>query len=846
MPQAVIEIRDEVNIRFRGLPKHLLKQAVDALSWYVDGYKFMPAYVAGRWNGKISLFTETGHTYFNLIEEVLPIFEAAGYTFDVEDRRLDYSHITDQITLPTADMFSDYCWKNGEPVILRDYQVAAVHAAIQSGAGMLEMATGAGKAQPLHSVVYTPTGPVCMGDIQTGDTVCTIDGKHTKVIGVYPQGVKNRYEITFQDGRTVECCDEHLWWVYDKRIKRHGPNRRGVGTLGRFDVMPAKTIKKILDDNNTTSLQVPLAPVEYPVKSFMIKPYTMGVILGDGSTRNGSTRNGTVTITTMDSDIIERVREETHFMCDWTVRASVGNGLATTYGIKRWPGSDQKHVIRSEIMKYGLDNTLSHEKFIPVDYLEGSIEQRMDLLRGLMDSDGYISKTGTTSYTSTSKQLADDVVELIRSLGGIANLTVRKQPFYRDSEGNKVMGRPAYNVFFQLPNPEEVVYCTRKKVMARKTQYSDGLSLRITGIRELEPVEMQCISVEDESRVYITDGYTVTHNTIVCAAVAATYCPHGKVIVIVPNIDLAIQTQATFKRVGIDCGIWYGEMKDARQVTISTWQSLDNYPELMEGVIAVILDEAHQAKAKTIGDIMSTMACNVPFRFGCTGSIPKEVLARNQVFAVVGEPIFRLKAWELQRKGVLAQSHTYQIVLNDSDNPHYINADPFEDWAQQVDWMFTDRKRMETLAQMIHDTAQLEGNTLVLVQYQRHAEALAEMIPNAVSMDGRVKSKKRQEVYQWFGANEGNVLICTFGIASTGLDIPEIRALYMVEPGKKFEKVIQSIGRVLRKADGKDSAIIADIVGNTDWSLKHAKDRRRMYKNEKYPFSVESLNYVDT
>lgn len=482
---GIIEIQDEVNVRFRGVPGYLIEQAQELVTWHVPGFVHMPVYKAGRWDGTIKLLSSTGRTYLNLIDQIAPVFEANGFPideFEIEDHRHDWSDVLEQIELPPDTMFAEQTWEgtdDGTPIVLRDYQLDAVHTALREGQGLLEMATGAGK-------------------------------------------------------------------------------------------------------------------------------------------------------------------------------------------------------------------------------------------------------------------------------------------------------------------------------------------------------------------------------TLTCAAISSVYAEFGKVVVIVPNIDLAIQTQATFKKCGLDTGIWYGEMKDDRQITISTWQSLDHFPELMAEVVCCIVDEAHQAKSKTLSEIMTGPASNVPFRFGCTGTVPKEDLPKNQIKGVLGEVIFKLRAWELQKKGVLASSEVIQVVMKDSKNPRYINKPDFEEWADQLDWVFHDPDRLETTAAIIEDIAENEGNVLVLIPFKKHGKALEAAIPGSVSLDGDVKPKKRQEHYKEFNEGHNQVLICTFGIASTGLDIPRINVLCFIEPGKKFEKVIQTVGRGLRKAKDKDHVTILDVTGDKDFSKKHAAERRRLYKEARIEVHMEELDYANS
>lgn len=337
---------------------------------------------------------------------------------------------------------------------------------------------------------------------------------------------------------------------------------------------------------------------------------------------------------------------------------------------------------------------------------------------------------------------------------------------------------------------------------------------------------------------------TGSGKTLICAILSHIYSQIGKVVVIVPNIDLVLQTQIWFDKLGIDTGIWYGESKNPKHVTVSTWQSLSIYPELLGGVKCVIVDEVHQSKAKTLQEILTGPAAKVPFRFGCSGTIPKEDLFRKQIIGAIGEIIFSLPSWELQEKGILAKSHITQIMLDDCSNPSYIKNirnDSIQDWADEVNWMFTQTERWEYIADMIKEVTEQNNNSLVLVQYRKQGKKLQELIPNAVSLDGR--NKDRKEIYDIFNKENHNVLICTTGIASTGIDIPRIYNLFIIEPGKKFEKIIQILGRGLRKAEDKDSLNVFDICGNSSFSKTHANKRRTLYKGAKHDFERIKVDY---
>lgn len=473
MATGVIEIIDEVNVRIAGVPSNLIKEASNILTWNVPGFRWMPKYRAGKWNGEIKLMSKTGKTFLNLLDQILPFFEENGYGFEIEDHRHDWSEVIKGIQIPDEHVFSDKKFENGDPIILRDYQMESIRRCIENGTGMLELATGSGK-------------------------------------------------------------------------------------------------------------------------------------------------------------------------------------------------------------------------------------------------------------------------------------------------------------------------------------------------------------------------------TLICATISKIYSEFGKVVIIVPSIDLVIQTRNLFQRCGLKVGVWYGEWKEPSDITISTWQSIAVHPEVMTDVICCIVDEAHGAKAKTIGNILSGPGANVPFRFGCTGTIPKEDLYRNQILGVLGETIFELKAWELQEKGILASSEIYQFNIMDSKHLGFDHK--FDNWKGQLDWLFSCKDRLRVIGDIIK-TGSENGNSIILVPYRKHGEALNEIIQDSVYIDGRKSGAERKKAFDWLNTGNNKILIATYGIASVGIDIPRIHMLGIIEPGHKFERVIQTIGRGLRKANDKQHLVIFDFSSDVHMGKRHASKRRSLYKQAKIDCKRMPIEY---
>lgn len=368
-----------------------------------------------------------------------------------------------------------------------------------------------GKGLILDANIRVPGGWKRNGDLQVGDEVIAADGSTTEVVGVYPQGMKPVYEFTFSDGRKVRADDTHLWQVWD-------PSR---GRGGKWVVL--STLECIERQEHLKSqkqrLSVPLVQPEHTEdRDLIIHPYVLGALIGDG----GFTRN-LVSFSNVDDDVIARVAS----------LLPAGHGFSATRAGKdrniiRTNPRDKYAYRETQDMEYayigtmldslGLGGKYGHEKFIPKEYLEGSHAQRMELLRGLLDTDGTIGLNNAITYDTSSEQLAEDVVYLVRSIGGMAYVAPRSTAYVY--KGEKLSGRTSYRVRIRYSHPWELFHNERRRVRAktamRNLKFNSKLSIR--SIERVEDMETQCIEVAHQDHLYVTDGFTVTHNTIGMAA----------------------------------------------------------------------------------------------------------------------------------------------------------------------------------------------------------------------------------------------------------------------------------------------------------------------------------------
>ena len=336
--------------------------------------------------------------------------------------------------------------------------------------------------------------------------------------------------------------------------------------------------------------------------------------------------------------------------------------------------------------------------------------------------------------------------------------------------------------------------------------------------------------------------------TVMTAALSDAVTAYGRSIVIVPNKSLVTQTEKDYINMGLDVGVFFGDRKEfGRQHTICTWQSLNvllkntkndlaeiTIGEFLEGVVCVIVDEVHMAKADALKTLLTGVMSRIPIRWGLTGTIPKEKFESVSLLVSLGPVISKLSASKLQSQGVLAQCHVNIVQLEDHAE--------FTNYQSELKYLLEEPDRLKTIADLVRQV-NLTGNTLVLVDRIAAGQALVEQLKDAVFVSGATKAKDRQNEYDEVAVADGKIIVATYGVAAVGINIPRIFNLVLVEPGKSFVRVIQSIGRGIRKAEDKDHVQIWDVTSTCRFAKRHLTKRKTFYKEANYPFTQEKLQW---
>ncbi len=365
-----------------------------------------------------------------------------------------------------------------------------------------------GRAQPLHSRLLTPAGWRTMGSIMPGDLVIGSDGAPVRVTGVFPQGRKEVYRLTMTDGSTTLACAEHLWAVRTMEDKRRGKPLRILETremMGNFR------------RNHQYRYELPLlsSPVDWPRREVPLEPYSLGLLLGDGCI----TDKTSPTFATSDFELVSSLELA---LCDMNLsfrRKSAVDYVITNPAAGRG-GIPVRNPLTQALRRLKLAGTYSATKFVPEDYLYNSADVRLSVLQGLLDTDGGpVTQTGRTcriQYTTTSERLREDVVFLVRSLGGVVywrrRMAEGRKPGF--ARGREIGYRhDAFVMDIRLPKGLQPFRLKRKADVY--DAHGGGRPARF--IKNIEPAgaqETQCISVASLDALYVTDDFILTHNTL--------------------------------------------------------------------------------------------------------------------------------------------------------------------------------------------------------------------------------------------------------------------------------------------------------------------------------------------
>ena len=358
-----------------------------------------------------------------------------------------------------------------------------------------------GKAQPLDAKVLTETGWKRMGDLTMGDRLASQDGRPSMIRGIFPQGPKQIFRVTFSDGRSTECCADHLWRVHyrDWEVPRVLSTGEVAQKLTRVRYRGRLWIDPFLGDFGSDA-------------ALPVDPWVLGALIGDAKLSGGS-----AVFSTADGSMVEEL--EARLGSNFAVRAAGGYEhrivQAEPHRRKGVQGVSS-NPLKEALIDLGLWDVRSEAKFVPAQYLGASRSDRIALLRGLIDTDGWVERWGSIRFSTSSRRLADDVQTLVRSLGGVCTISSRS-PTY-SYKGERRDGQTAYVCNIQHPDPSLFTGLERKR--ARLADRRRQKRLTFASIVPTRIAEAQCLAVTHPERTYVTDDFIVTHNTALATNIA--------------------------------------------------------------------------------------------------------------------------------------------------------------------------------------------------------------------------------------------------------------------------------------------------------------------------------------
>ena len=708
-------------------------------------------------------------------------------------------------------------------------------------------------------MVKIPDGWKAIEDLKINDLVVAKDGTYTKVTGVYPQGELELFKITFEDGRTAECCADHLWNVYHSdfdAVQRNGIRKPINGYGKSFKTLDTATIKRRLSSGTNWSKRhyIDLVmPENNSVKNFYIDPYIVGCMIGDGAPNNNSSRFLIPTYSILDR--ISSKLKPGYKISIWSESKSfIECGIIIDRESKEFKDVSNllKHKNRytAEFKKLGLLIKSSSSRFIPEGYMNGSIDQRFELMRGLMDSDGSVATDGKMRYDTSSFRLAMDVQRLVWSLGGIAKVRLYKS-------------KDCYSVLIRVKNPLSIV--TKPEGRAERikdhNQYSKTLKLRINSIEPIGVDKATCIAVDHPEKLFVIKDYIVTHNTLIGLATVAERKKRTVVLLSgylekwwgdilgtldisedrmylvqgVKSIDKLIDEYKMFNTLDYDIFIIAGTtfsnfVRDTESGAIN-YIKAEKFLDMLE-FDTLLVDEVHE---RFFSVYQFCLYCN-----------PSLILAMTATFTSSNEYVKKFqdmmfpKPTRLNFVAINKYINTLAVHyrLNSQMNIKYKNQGMYSHDVYENSTIIKNRNRLLNYVEMIEhyiDTEFLDkdykkGNKLVIfVASIRFATMLTEYLKNRYK---NLEVKRYVDDDEYENVIKPDVRVSTMQSAGTAVDIPGLTVVLNTVLAKSPVRNKQSHGR-LREIEDVEVKYIYFYCRDID---KH-KEFNRVRTDQLRPYS---------
>lgn len=808
------------------------KEIQELFSFYTPNYQWSPRYKSGIWDGKIRLFHDDCLLPYGLLRKFLGYCKLNEWEYKIDDQL-----ICDGDKVSEAEIL-EFCKELKCELIPRDYQIKAVQYFMYHRK-MIGVSATACHAK--GDKIIMASGEIKnIEDVKIGDFVIGKDGNPKKVLNIF-NGIDDLYEINPKNKRRpIRVTKEHLLHLgftprrkFDKRV----------------DTFENISVENYLNKGSTykhcSKLTYSDSEINFDRKEIdcNLSPYFIGFYLGDGHVDGCA-------ITTCDPEPVKEIYFEANkFNMDVRVDGYTYWIIGRGKKYNDQPGS--RNFIFNEFEKIGLlfgfrkDKIVCGKKFIPKIIFNQSIIYRREVLAGLIDSDGHLHGT-FFEYSSKSKRLVDDIELLAISLGLVCSKT------------SKIVEGIIYYRVNIMGNISKIPVKIKRKKNFKKSKtnaYRSGFNIKHIGKDEFYGIQV-------EDSLYLTDNGMITHNSgksfiyyILFNLLKYIY-PDFKGLLIVPRTSLVEQMAGDFQDYAKNlCDfqkyvhrIYAGREKYTdKPITVSTWQSLKNMPpEYFEPFHAVVVDEVHEATAKELPRI-TNHCVNAAYRIGMTGHLKDCKIAKIQLTALLGNVKTFSNSAELIKKGILADIEINGIILKYRD--HIIKqfaGKNKKEYNKEMDIIRAIPERKRFLCKL---AASRKGNTMVLFKIRDYGRDLYRLLKknfpkkHVYYIDGTVSVKYREQVRKVAEKHEGIIIVASYGTFSTGINIKNLHNLIFAESILSSVKVIQSIGRVLRKLFNKNAKLY-DITDDLCWKskrnyvLKHFLRRIEYYDREQFDYVV--------
>lgn len=808
-----------------------------------------PSFQSRRFAPRLYAITPSGVFQIGLWNEIEGYIHSLNIPIKIEitdEFKNAYSPNTNIKNISKIDKFEYY-----------DYQEDSIRQLISNGRGIALVATGGGKCfgKGVEMLLYSGETKK-VEDIKIGDMLMGPDSKPRKVEKL-TTGQDRLFKIKGPNRKNnieeFTVNSKHILSFKFTNIKKRTINICGkkyrkddiVNISVEEYIKLSKCKKHVLkawkpdiihwhhEECNSTQIEN------------LIDPYFLGVWLGDGHTDN-------VSITTMDKEI-EEVIYNTAKLYNLNVRvAEKINNKAKEYHLATGKMYKGKASHPNRLKNIFNELKLIHNKHIPNIYKFCNEKHRLELLAGLLDSDGHLKlkKDGTPKgfeITQKNKKLADDIVLISRSLGFKTSCVECKKKSQYGTEGTYYR----LNISGNLDKIPCKIF--RKKTLTFKPKNDPCKSGII--IEEIGYGDYYGFEVSGPDQLFILKDFTVTHNSLIQAGLVKTYLdhyPNYKILLTVPNVSLLNQLYYSFiNEFNIQNVTRWGDgnLPDlSKNIIIANNQILINDVPYTLSVVkdfdVVIVDEVHTINEKK--NKISKVIHNIitPLKYGLTGTLPDSIMGAWNVIGKIGPIVYEKSSFELRKEQTITDVEVKVIVCQHSTKP--IPTKPFVDATEpylfEFDYVVNCQKRNQIIAKIANS---LVGNTLIAVDRLQYIDTLKDALKDTNKkifvITGDTPTEERTMIQNTMDQEDNIICIAMSKCFSTGISIKNLHYAIFTYMGKGGVKTVQTIGRTVRKHSSKEKAVIFDIADDLQYSLRHAKERLKIYKEQRIKYEITKM-----